>query len=87
MFYPGDDAYWEAVNLWYGATGDLEWYDPVQITMRDGYLVITMDSVDTLQAFLTPNSLPLYHRSKPQPDLPFRHAAILEQILLFERVL
>ena len=56
MFYPGDDAYWEAVNLWCGATGDLEWYDPVQITMRDGYLVITMDSADTLQAFLTPNS-------------------------------
>ncbi|KAF8339437.1 beta-glucan synthesis-associated [Amanita rubescens] len=55
-FYPGDDPYWEAVNLWYGAAGDLEWYDPVQITTRDGYLVITMDSADTLQANLTPNS-------------------------------
>ncbi|RDB14975.1 putative beta-glucan synthesis-associated protein C23H3.11c [Hypsizygus marmoreus] len=55
-FYPGDDPYWEAVDLWYGATGDLEWYDPQQITTRDGHLVITMDSVTTLQAGLTPGS-------------------------------
>lgn len=55
-FYPGDDPYWEAVDLWYGATGDLEWYDPSQITTRDGYLVITMDSADTTQPNLTPNS-------------------------------
>ena len=27
-FYPGDDPFWEAVDLWYGATADLEWYDP-----------------------------------------------------------
>lgn len=27
-FYPGDDPYWEAVDLWYGATEDMEWYDP-----------------------------------------------------------
>jgi len=25
-FYPGDDTYWAAVNLWYDATNDLEWY-------------------------------------------------------------
>ncbi|KAG6818359.1 hypothetical protein H0H93_005587 [Arthromyces matolae] len=31
-FYPGDDPFWEAVDLWYGATGDLEWYDPSQVT-------------------------------------------------------
>ena len=23
-FYPGDDPYWEAVDLWYGSTHDLE---------------------------------------------------------------
>ncbi|TFK60546.1 beta-glucan synthesis-associated [Pluteus cervinus] len=55
-FYPGDDPYWEAVDLWYGATADLEWYDPQQITTRDGHLVITMDSADTLQPNLTPGS-------------------------------
>lgn len=27
-FYPGDDAYWTGFNGWYGATQDLEWYDP-----------------------------------------------------------
>ncbi|CAA7270511.1 unnamed protein product [Cyclocybe aegerita] len=55
-FYPGDDPFWEAVDLWYGATGDLEWYDPSQVTTRDGALVITMDSTSTAQAGLTPGS-------------------------------
>ena len=27
-FYPGDDPYWFAPDMWYGATQDLEWYDP-----------------------------------------------------------
>ncbi len=27
-FYPGDDPYWEAVDINYWPTGDLEWYDP-----------------------------------------------------------
>jgi beta-glucanase (GH16 family) len=44
-FFPGNDPYWEAVNLWYGDTGDQEWYDPQQITTRNGSLVITMESV------------------------------------------
>lgn len=52
-FYPGDDPYWEAVDLWYGVTGDIEWYDPSQVTTRDGALVITMDSTATAQAGLT----------------------------------
>lgn len=55
-FYPGDDPFWEAADLWYGSTGDLEWYDPVQVTTRGGALVITMDSADTLQAGLTQGS-------------------------------
>ncbi|KAJ7695966.1 glycoside hydrolase family 16 protein [Mycena rosella] len=41
-FYPGDDPYWEAVDLHYWPTGDLEWYDPAAITTKDGKLVITM---------------------------------------------
>ncbi|KAJ3494568.1 hypothetical protein NLJ89_g10781 [Agrocybe chaxingu] len=52
----GDDPFWEAVDLWYGATGDLEWYDPSQVTTRDGALVITMDSTSTGQSGLTPGS-------------------------------
>ncbi|KAI0795085.1 beta-glucan synthesis-associated [Abortiporus biennis] len=44
-FYPGDDPFWEAVDLWYGATGDLEWHDPSQVTTKNGALVITMEQV------------------------------------------
>ena len=46
-FYPGDDPYWEAVNLWYWATKDSEWYDPAQITTRDGSLRIKIENKDT----------------------------------------
>ncbi|KAH6912798.1 beta-glucan synthesis-associated protein [Coprinopsis sp. MPI-PUGE-AT-0042] len=42
-FYPGDDPYWEAVDLHYWPTGNLEWYDPQQVTTEDGKLVITFD--------------------------------------------
>lgn len=42
-FYPGDDPYWEAVDLHYWPTGDVEWYDPGQIITEDGKLVITME--------------------------------------------
>ncbi|KAG6855509.1 hypothetical protein H0H87_001844 [Tephrocybe sp. NHM501043] len=55
-FYPGDDPFWEAVDLWYGVTGDIEWYDPSQVTTSNGSLVITMDSADTLQSGLTQGS-------------------------------
>ena len=44
-FYPGDDPYWEAVDLHYWPTGDLEWYDPSAITTSNGKLVITMEEV------------------------------------------
>lgn len=40
-FYPGEDPYWEAVDMHYFATGDLEYYDPGQITTANGSLVIT----------------------------------------------
>ncbi|TNY23923.1 beta-glucan synthesis-associated protein-domain-containing protein [Rhodotorula diobovata] len=46
-FWPGDDPYWEAVDLWYWGTRDLEWYDPDAITTRDGNLVITLDQTPT----------------------------------------
>ncbi|KAL0059725.1 hypothetical protein AAF712_013521 [Marasmius tenuissimus] len=55
-FYPGDDPYFEAMDIWYGVTQDMEWYSPSQVTTRDGALVITMDSVNTLLPNVTPNS-------------------------------
>jgi len=41
-FYPGDDPYWEAVDLYYWPTADLEWYSPDAITTKDGFLQITI---------------------------------------------
>ncbi|KAF9822096.1 hypothetical protein IEO21_00090 [Rhodonia placenta] len=41
-FWPGDDPYWEAVDLHYWQTGNLEWLDPTAITTRNGSLEITM---------------------------------------------
>ncbi|KAI0052470.1 glycoside hydrolase family 16 protein [Auriscalpium vulgare] len=43
-FNPGDDPYWEAVDLYYWQTGDLEWYDPKQATTKDGYLRLTLET-------------------------------------------
>lgn len=44
-FYPGDDPYWEAVDLWYWPTSDLEWYDPSNAFTRDGNLVLLVENV------------------------------------------
>ncbi|KAJ7717021.1 glycoside hydrolase family 16 protein [Mycena metata] len=44
-FYPGDDPYWEAVDLHYWQTDNLEWYDPAASTTKDGALVITLSEV------------------------------------------
>ena len=42
-FYPGDDPYWTAPNIWYGATQDMEWYDPDAVTTYDGTLQLRLD--------------------------------------------
>ncbi|EIW55856.1 beta-glucan synthesis-associated [Trametes versicolor FP-101664 SS1] len=44
-FYPGDDPFWEAADLWYGSTADLEWYDPKQVYTKNGALQIVMEQV------------------------------------------
>ncbi|CCM05196.1 uncharacterized protein FIBRA_07405 [Fibroporia radiculosa] len=41
-FWPGDDPYWEALNLHYWETNNLEWLDPTAITTRNGSLEISM---------------------------------------------
>ena len=43
-FYPGDDPYFEGVDLWYGVTQDLEWYDPDAATTNGGALLIKFDA-------------------------------------------
>ncbi|QRW05303.1 glycoside hydrolase family 16 protein [Ceratobasidium sp. AG-Ba] len=42
-FYPGDDPFWEAVDLHYWGTNNLEWYSPDMVTTSNGYLNITLD--------------------------------------------
>ena len=43
-FYPGDDPYWSAPDFWYGATQDLDWYDPDAVSTYDGTLVLQLDA-------------------------------------------
>lgn len=43
-FYEGDDPYFFAPDIWYGATQDLEWYDPDAVTTWDGVLEIRIDA-------------------------------------------
>lgn len=43
-FYPGDDPYWEAVDLHYWQTNNLEWYDPSSVTTSGGALHITLSN-------------------------------------------
>ncbi|KAI4215767.1 MAG: hypothetical protein LQ351_001754 [Letrouitia transgressa] len=42
-FYPGDDPYFTAVDIWYGVTQDLEWYDPDAVTTNNGVLELRFD--------------------------------------------
>ncbi|KAJ6466948.1 beta-glucan synthesis-associated [Mycena sanguinolenta] len=46
-FYPGDDPYWEAVDLHYWATNNMEWYDPAAVTTANGSLHITLSAKET----------------------------------------
>lgn len=45
-FGPGKDPYWEAADMHYYATNDLEYYHPDQITTKEGSLVITLEETD-----------------------------------------
>jgi Beta-glucan synthesis-associated protein SKN1/KRE6/Sbg1 len=42
-----DDAFWEAVDLQYWPTSDIEWYDPGQVTTQNGSLIINMVEVNS----------------------------------------
>jgi len=43
-FYKGDDPYFQAVDIWYGVTQDLEWYDPDAVSTANGTLNIKFDA-------------------------------------------
>ncbi|GAA6038390.1 hypothetical protein JCM8097_007625 [Rhodosporidiobolus ruineniae] len=46
-FWPGDDPYWEAVDLHYWPTNDYEWYDTDAVTTEGGNLKITITEEPT----------------------------------------
>lgn len=46
-FWPGDDPFWEAVDLHYWVTGDYEWYSPEAINTTGGYLNVWMQEKET----------------------------------------
>ncbi|KAI0630856.1 beta-glucan synthesis-associated [Trametes polyzona] len=46
-FYPGDDPYWEALDMHYWGTNNMEWYDPQAITTKNGSLHITLSRKET----------------------------------------
>jgi beta-glucanase (GH16 family) len=46
-FWPGDDPYWEAQDMHYWGTNNLEWYSPDAITTSGGNLVITLEKKET----------------------------------------
>ncbi|CAG8959774.1 hypothetical protein HYFRA_00001681 [Hymenoscyphus fraxineus] len=43
-FYDGDDPYFQAVDIWYGVTQDIEWYDPDAASTANGKLNLKMDA-------------------------------------------
>lgn len=43
-FYPGMDQFWEAVDIHYAATEDLELYDPDATFTKEGTLHLMMDT-------------------------------------------
>ncbi|KAE8268018.1 hypothetical protein A4X09_0g4326 [Tilletia walkeri] len=45
-FWPGDDPFWEAVDMWYGATLDYEWYSPEAVNTTGGKLVIALEAME-----------------------------------------
>ncbi|BGP42589.1 hypothetical protein JCM10449v2_006601 [Rhodotorula kratochvilovae] len=54
LFYPGMDPYWEAVDLHYWQTGDIEYCDdPGNIGTQDGYLYITLTKEDNASSHNT----------------------------------
>lgn len=41
-FWPGDDPFWEAADMHYWGTNNLEWYSPEAVTTEGGNLIITL---------------------------------------------
>jgi hypothetical protein len=68
-FWPGDDPFWEAVDLHYWATGDYEWYDPDAVTTKVRARCRIIDGPHTRCAGR--QAADLYHAAAdPRTELP-----------------
>lgn len=84
-FWPGDDPFWEAVDMQYWPTGDLEWYTPTVSLPR--CLCLFPRVTDVHAASHDGRWQAGNHNGRgrePQFELPERDAADLEQILLHD---
>ncbi|KAL6926208.1 beta-glucan synthesis-associated protein [Hanseniaspora valbyensis] len=50
-FYSGDDQFWEAPDIHYQATQDLEWYSPDAVIVANGTLTLRMDAYENHNLF------------------------------------
>lgn len=46
-FWPGDDPFWEAVDLHYWVTGNYEWYSPEAVNTSGGFLNMWIQEKET----------------------------------------
>lgn len=61
-FYSGDDQFFEAADLHYDATKDLEWYDPDAVTTANGSLVLRMDAFQNHNLFYRSGMVQLWNK-------------------------
>jgi beta-glucanase (GH16 family) len=61
-FYDGDDQFWQAVDLWYGGTKDLEWYDPDAASTANGTLNLRMDAFKNHNLFYRLGMVQLWNK-------------------------
>jgi len=70
-FFPGDDPYWEVVDLWYRPTNDTEWYDLRRITTRAGHLVVTLEQIPSNELACATICRPRHDVSLPLPSVTY----------------
>ncbi|KDN43286.1 hypothetical protein RSAG8_06253, partial [Rhizoctonia solani AG-8 WAC10335] len=59
-FYAGDDPCWEAIDMHYWGTNNLEWYDPAQVKTINGSLYIELAKKDTHAKISLPRASNVY---------------------------